>query len=70
MQVETLEDTIKAYLKSPFLIPDLISLLGSVIYGILRRPILAKYFELIRIFHFSDTLYPMNMLIQACTHSG
>ena len=63
MHVYNLEDTARAYLRSPFLIPDLVSLIGSVTAILLNEPITGKYFELIRLLHFKKTLYPVNLLV-------
>ena len=61
--IYSFEETSKAYLRSPFLIPDLISLFGSVISHLLHEPVTGHYFELIRLFHFKKTLWPLNQLI-------
>ena len=53
-------ETARAYLRSPFLIPDLISLVGSVAFIIADKPIISKYFELIRFFSLNKALYPVN----------
>ena len=63
MNIYTLEETARAYLRSPFLVPDLVSLVGSVTSILLNEPITGKYFELIRIIHFKKTLYPVNLLV-------
>ena len=69
-QIVTLEDTLKAYLKSPFLIVDFVSLVGSVSFILVDENINAKYFELLRIFHFTKTLFPVNLCISNTTNSG
>ena len=66
----TFWETSKAYLKSPYLIPDLITMVGSVTMILLSEPIQGKYFELLRILHYKKTLYPVNLLIQMTVSSG
>ena len=70
MKIVTLKDTTKAYLKSPWLIPDFICIVGSITMTLLNEPVNAKYFELLRILHFKETLYPVNLCIQTFTNSG
>jgi hypothetical protein len=70
LHITTLYDTVKAYLKSPYLIPDFITLVGSVTFILYDKPITGKYFELIRLIHFSKTLYPVNLLVQNTVQSG
>ena len=65
-----LEQTAGAYLRSPFLIPDLVSLVGSVAFILSNEPITGKYFELIRLLHFRKTLFPINLSINSCISSG
>ena len=67
--VEPLE-TARAYLRSPFLIPDLVALAGATTYILVNQPITAKYFELIRIVHLREALFPANLLVQRLTNSG
>ena len=62
-KLETCEDIAWAYLKSPFLIPDALCVIGSVTYVILDDPITAKGIELIRLFHYRDALFPIFLLI-------
>ena len=69
-KIVTFEDTAKAYLRSPHMIPDAVCLIGSIIAIALDEPITAKVIELIRIIHFNDALFPVNLCIQNFTNSG
>ena len=61
--VEPLE-TARAYLYSTFLIPDLVALCGAVTATFVGLPVTAKYFELIRVIHLREALFPINLLVQ------
>ena len=52
------------------MIPDLISLLGSVVCIIADKPIIGKYFELIRFFSLNKALYPVELLVSICSSKG
>lgn len=67
--VEPLE-TASAYLYSPFLIPDLVALCGAVTAILVDLPVTAKYFELIRLIHLREALFPINLLVQRLVNSG
>ena len=58
LKIVTPYETIRAYFKSPYLIPDLVSLVGSVAAIFSGKHRMAKAFELIRIFHVKEALYP------------
>lgn len=66
----TFWDTSKAYLRSPYLIPDFVTMVGSITMILLNKPIQGKYFELVRLLHYKKTLYPVNLLIQITVSSG
>jgi len=68
-KIVTLKETSKAYLNS-WLIPDAVALVGSVVNVFLGKMRVAKYFDLIRLLHFRDALYPVNLCVQKNTSSG
>jgi len=70
MKIISFEETAYAYLISPFLIPDALVLIISVTLVCFDETKYARYFELIRFFHFNEVLYPVNLLIQYFTNSG
>lgn len=63
-------DTMMAYLKSPFLIPDLIILISSSLCIIIGNHQAARFIELFRIFHFKEALYPINLCVRTFTNNG
>ena len=58
LKIVTPYETIRYYFKSPFLIPDLVALVGTVAAIFSNEHRIAKAFELIRIFHVKEALYP------------
>ena len=69
-KIVTFKDTVGAYLASPFLIPDALVLIMSVTLILADEPKYAKYFELIRLAHFNEALFPVNWLVLSVTNSG
>ena len=67
---ETFKETVGAYLASKFLIPDALVLIMSVPLILADESKYAKYFELIRLAHFNEALFPVNWLILSVTNSG
>lgn len=63
MRIHTFEETSWAYLVSPFLIPDAICLIMTGIMIGIGETKYAKFFELLRLFHFQEVIYPVNLLI-------
>ena len=70
MKIVTPRETIRAYFRSPFLIPDLVSLIGSFTAIFLNKHQTAKGFELIRIFHINDALFPAFLAVQTFSQQG
>ena len=70
MKIVTPRETIRAYFRSPFLIPDLVALIGSVTAIFMNEHQTAKGFELIRIFHINDALYPAFLAVQMFSSQG
>jgi len=70
LKIFKLQETVKAYLFSPFMIPDAIILIVSVVYSCMGLPLYAKYAQVFRIMHFRDALYPINLLIELYSTSG
>ena len=68
-KIETFGESSKAYLKS-FLVPDALCLIVSIVAIANDEPILAKQFELIRIFHFKEALFPVYLFVQKISQSG
>ena len=58
LKIVTPYETIRAYFKSPFLIPDLVALVGAVACLFSNKHRMGKAFELIRILHVKEALYP------------
>ena len=63
MKIITFEDTVSAYFYSPFMVPDLIVIICVFVFIAIDEPIIAKYFELFRMLHFNDTLYPIYLCV-------
>jgi len=61
------QDTMKAYLYSPFMIPDAAVIISCVIWTIMKKPDYVKIVQLFRLFHFRKVLYPVNLGIEAIT---
>ena len=70
MKIITFEETAWAYLVSPFLIPDAICLIMSTILIGVDETKYAKFFEILRLFHFQEMLYPLNLLVSYFVNSG
>ena len=70
LQIVRFEDTWRAYFRSFFMVPDLLVLIISVTLICVDEPIYAKYFELMRILHYNEALFPANFAIQNCLNSG
>ena len=64
LKIVTPRDTVRAYFRSPFLLPDLVSLVGSFTAILMNKHQTAKAFELIRIFHINDALFPAYLAVQ------
>lgn len=62
--------TSEAYFFSPFLVPDAVALIGAVACTISGNHLTAKYFELIRLFHYNDALYPVYFLVRKYSNTG
>lgn len=70
LKIITPFDTFNRYLRSPFLVPDAICLVLVVSLILLDEMGWAKIVDLVRMFHFSETLYPINLLIERTSNSG
>ena len=45
------------------MVPDLIVIICVFVFIAIDEPIIAKYFELFRMLHFNDTLYPIYLCV-------
>jgi len=70
LKIITPWDTFNRYLRSPFLVPDALCLIGVVTLLLVDEIMWAKYVDLIRLFHFSEALYPFNLCIEKNSNSG
>jgi hypothetical protein len=65
LKIFTLKDSFKAYLFSPLLIPDLVILVLSVMYTIMRNHHYAKAVQLFRILlNWKKILFPINLAVE------
>ena len=62
-------ETFRAYLAF-WLIPDAIALIGATIALCVNSFTWAKYFDLIRLLRFQDTLYPVFLMVEKYTTTG
>jgi len=60
----------KAYLYSPFLIPDAAVIISCIVWTIMDEPEYVRIVQLFRLFHFRKVLFPVNLCIEANTKSG
>ncbi len=70
LKIVTPFETFNRYLRSPFLIPDAFCLIMVVALILIDEMAWAKIVDLIRMFHFAETLYPINLLIERTSNSG
>ena len=68
-KIDTCGDTSCTYLRGT-MIPDAVSLIGSVSASIAGEFTIAKYFDLIRLIRFRDALYPVNLCVIRFTNNG
>ena len=68
-KIISFEKSCYAYLAT-WLIPDLVALIGAVVALCLGSFDWAKYFSLIRLLRFSDTLYPVDLIVEKYTIGG
>ena len=70
LKIITPFETFNRYLRSPFLIPDMVCLILVVSLILLDEMMWAKTVDLIRMFHFTEALFPINLAIERNSNSG